>query len=261
VSVVDGVVVLHAEGQEVAEVGRSAVLPPPDVVEVALIESDMAAGDGTGSVQGAQGAALSPVGEAGAASEVDLAGGVDDDAAADDDGVDLGDIEQAAEDLGGKLDREPPVHVRRAIRARAGGIHHDDDFGSPASAALGFGEGDKGVGLEEAVAFEGVGGAVLWDLFGEPGSHGGRQPAMEPEADFGVEAARQAPHAVTIDPGAEPGGSSLAFEAGHPIVGLDGADFNRHGLLKLVRSGPHGDRGNPVGPGGQVGAQAGFQLA
>ena len=50
--VVDGVVVQDAQRQEVVEVGGAAVFPPPDVVEVAQLEPDLAAGDGTGPVQG-----------------------------------------------------------------------------------------------------------------------------------------------------------------------------------------------------------------
>jgi hypothetical protein len=50
--VVDGVVVLDAQRQQVVEIRGTAVFPPPDVMDSALRESDLAAGDGAGPVQG-----------------------------------------------------------------------------------------------------------------------------------------------------------------------------------------------------------------
>ena len=110
--VVDGVVVSDAQGQEVVEVGGAAVFPPDDVVELAEVVAGVAAGDGARGVEGAQGAALGPVGHPGGAAQVEPAGGVEHDAAAHDDRVDVGGVEQAAQHLGGQLDGEPPVDGR-----------------------------------------------------------------------------------------------------------------------------------------------------
>jgi hypothetical protein len=57
---------------------------------------------------------------------------------------------------------------------------------------------------------------------------------VEAEAGFGVEPAREPPHAVPVDPGAQAGGSSLAFEAGQPFVPLNGADLGGQGSLELI---------------------------
>ena len=70
------------------QIGGSAVAPPVQVVDGALVVGGVAAGHGAAAVEGAQGSALGSVGEAGGAAEVEAAGCGDDGAVADDDLVD-----------------------------------------------------------------------------------------------------------------------------------------------------------------------------
>ena len=116
-------------GQQVVEVGAAAVFPPDDVVELAQLVAGVAAGDGAGGVEGAQGAALGSVGEAGGAAEVERAGGVDDDAVADDDAGDVAFVEAAAQHVEGELDGESPVDGRQAVGVGGGGVEDDDQLG------------------------------------------------------------------------------------------------------------------------------------
>ena len=57
--VVNIVVMADAQWQQIVEVGGAAVFPPGEVVELAQVVAGVAAGDGAGDVEGAQGAALS----------------------------------------------------------------------------------------------------------------------------------------------------------------------------------------------------------
>jgi hypothetical protein len=76
--VVDVLMVLLAYGEQVVEVGATVVPPPDDVVQSGAAVAHVAAGDRTGRVDGAERSALSPVRQAGRASEVEFAGSVDD---------------------------------------------------------------------------------------------------------------------------------------------------------------------------------------
>ena len=77
--------VLAAQRKKVGEVGRSPVAPPVQVVRFGVVERDVAAGDSAGGVDGAKGASLGAVGEAGGAAEVQLAVGVDHSTVSNDD--------------------------------------------------------------------------------------------------------------------------------------------------------------------------------
>ena len=63
-SFVDEVVVSAAQRQQVVEIGRAVVGPFDDVVDVAAVERDVAAGVAAGAVHGSQRAALGAVGDA-----------------------------------------------------------------------------------------------------------------------------------------------------------------------------------------------------
>ena len=95
---------------------------------------------------------------------------------ADDDGLDVGDVEQAVEHVGGELDREPPVHGR-ARRCGSGLVVSTTTTtsGRPAAAPLPSVRATRAWARRKPVPFERVGGAVLGDLLGEPGGHGGRR--------------------------------------------------------------------------------------
>ena len=60
---VDVVVVPLAQGQEIVEVGGAEVFPPGDVMDPAVLETDLAAGEPTGPVHRPQRAALLGGGE------------------------------------------------------------------------------------------------------------------------------------------------------------------------------------------------------
>ena len=233
--VVNGVVVSDTQGQQVGEVGGAAVFPPDDVVEVAEVVAGVAAGDGAGGVEGAQGAALGPVGHPGGAAQVEAAGGVEHDAAAHDDRVDVGGVEQAAQHLGGQLDREPPVDGRGPVGLRVGDVEDGDDLGHGAASAVSLGERGEGVGAEERLAFEGVEGAVVGGLVGEQGGDGVGQAAVEGEAGLGIEPAPQAPHPLVVDPRVQPGGPPLPCQTAHPVVGAELVHLDRQRLVQLGR--------------------------
>ncbi len=102
--VVDLGVVDAADGQQVVEVGAALVAPPDDVVQFAAVVGDGAAGDGAAAVEAAKCASLGSVGESCGAAQVQLAGGVQDDAVADHDGVDVGVAGEGGEHACGDFD-------------------------------------------------------------------------------------------------------------------------------------------------------------
>ena len=141
-------VVADAEGDEVVDVGGSACLPGVDVVDLAAVHGDLAAGEGAVSVAEADGVALCGGGEASAASEVQDLG-----LAAEDDGQDLrvaqqpaqlsrrdrGSVGQQARGVGAS--RRSASCMRTVIWAAAGGMFRpvraadaSDPLGSPVSA-------------------------------------------------------------------------------------------------------------------------------
>ena len=109
-------VVTAADRDQVDQIRRSAMTPPHDVVDLAVVEVDVAARDATGPVERPESSALGSVGQPGGAPEVQFSGRVEHDAVADDDGVDVGGAGEVGEHAGGDLDREPPVHDRLGRR-------------------------------------------------------------------------------------------------------------------------------------------------
>ena len=63
-SFVDEVVMLRAQRQQVFEIGQAEPLPRDDVVDLAVVERDVAVGVGAGAVHRTQRSALGAVGDA-----------------------------------------------------------------------------------------------------------------------------------------------------------------------------------------------------
>ena len=93
-------------GKQLSRSVQPVVAPPDDVVQLGAAVAHSAAGDRTGRVHGAEGAALRPVGESGGASEVEFAGGVDDHPVTHRHGV---------HDRGLGTDRRGPVGAARRV--------------------------------------------------------------------------------------------------------------------------------------------------
>ena len=103
----------------------------------------------------------------------------------------------------------------------------------------------------------GSSGRVGGDGLGEQLLGGGDEPLVELETGLGVELTVEAPHAVAIDPGAHPAGSPLAFQPGHPTVGLQLADLGAQLTAQLLRGERRGAPGDPRPLGRQHVATAG----
>ena len=69
---VDDVVVAGAQRAELVEVGASAAVPFGEVMDLALVERHVAAGDDAGAVHGAEGEALRLAGQPAVSSVVEL---------------------------------------------------------------------------------------------------------------------------------------------------------------------------------------------
>ena len=87
-------------------------------------------------VESSKRTALGPVGEAGCASEVELAGCVQDDAVHHDHGMHICAREEFLEGAGGQLDRDAPINNRSCtvrLDGRGAGVEHNNDLGSTES--------------------------------------------------------------------------------------------------------------------------------
>jgi hypothetical protein len=210
----DGVVVLAAERDEPVEIGTAVVLPPGDVMDVAVLEADGAAGEGTHRVESAQSAALRAVRQPSRPPDVQLAVGVDDRAVADDHRMQVGPMQDEVQDLIRKLHGVTPVdHRPTGRRVDGGGVDHDHDFGAASPLALAVGQRHPRVGAEESLAFHRVRRAALRRGITEQRVHGGGQPVVQGQTRLRVEPAGQAPHPLPVDPLRQPGRSALTLQA------------------------------------------------
>src|SRR6056297_3744466 len=117
--VVDLGVVHTAHREQIVEIGGAAVPPPDDVVEFATVVADGAPRDATALVEPAECSALRPVGKSSGATEVQLAGRVEHDTVADDNGVHVGVGRESGEYPGRELDGDRELGDRAVA---AGGI-------------------------------------------------------------------------------------------------------------------------------------------
>ena len=101
-----------AHGEEIVEIGSAAVSPPGDVMQLAPVVPDRAAGDRTRGVQPPQRPPLRTVGEAGGATEVEPAESVEYHAIADHDRLDRAVAHHLGQHPMRHLDRDTPVDRR-----------------------------------------------------------------------------------------------------------------------------------------------------
>jgi hypothetical protein len=153
--VVDGGVVPDAYGQEVVEVGASAVAPPSDVVDLAVVEPDGAVGNRARRVDRSERAPLGGVRESGGAAEVQPPGRVHDRAVTDHDGVDVGGLHDVGEHADGELDGDAPVD-RGASAAAVASVDHDDHLGTRRPSAASLAQVEQGERLQVGVLVDRV---------------------------------------------------------------------------------------------------------
>ena len=122
-------------------------------------------------------------------------------------------------------------------------------------------QGDPGSGTQERLAFDRIGGRFCGDLFGEQLLSSGQQPGVHTQAGLRVEPAVEAPHPVGIDPGPQPGGVPLPFQAGRAAVGFQGPHLGVQLAAQLHRGQHLGAPHQPTAVGDQHGAHVGFDLA
>ena len=159
------------------------------MVQFASVVGDAAAGDRTTPVEAAQCSALGTVGEPGGAAEVQFAGGVEHDAVADHDGVDVGVAGELGDDPGRDLDGDRPVHDR--TRSWCVGVDDREELSPPRPAAGGGAVDEAGEcqGPQVMLAFDRVGRCGVGHGLGEQRLHRGVELGGELDAGDGIEPA------------------------------------------------------------------------
>ncbi len=172
------------------------------------------AGDRTGRIHGAEGAALGTVGQPGCATEVQFAGGVDDHSVADHHGV---------HDCGLVAGRRGLVGVARRVAPNRSPVVSlavvwsttTTISGRPRRAPPPSSNANNARGAQVGLFVEQIGGAAVGLVVVEQGLDLGVEAVLQPEHGFGVPGCDPATHpGVAIDPGVQPDRPPLSLQAG-----------------------------------------------
>jgi hypothetical protein len=233
--------VAAAQRKKIVEIGSTAVSPPDHVMELAAVVVSGATRDRTGCVDTPEGSTLSPVGEAGRATEVEFAGGMEHDAISHHHRVDIGIACEIGEHPERHLDRNRPVDLRSGVGSV--GIDHNDELGParPGTRTCVNEQPSECQRLEMSLLLDRIGRTRVGRRFREQCFDGRIEPSSQLHAGDGIESTGEVPHSLDVDPRPQGGRPTLALESLHLVVGGDAASFITHPTAPLLGGGVFGD--------------------